>query len=56
MFQLTPKHAFDFMRRSGYPWMGWVVMYGPSFHGYARVLYRYLYIGRVVTPIRRIVS
>lgn len=55
MFQLMPKHAFEFMRRSGYPRVGWVPMYGPEFRGLARVLYRFLYIGRLITPIRRAV-
>ena len=53
MFQLMPKHAFEYMRRQGHPFAGWVVMSGPEFRGWAPVFYRFVYIGRLITPIRR---
>lgn len=56
MFQLIPKHAYEYMLRQGRPKAGWLVMRGPKIFNHPWVEYRYLYIGRVITPIRRTVD
>lgn len=53
MFQLIPKHAYEYMLRQGRPKAGWLVMRGPKIFNHPWAEYRYLYIGRVITPIRQ---